>query len=129
MANSASSAANPSGVRGVCPTGWHIPSDAEWTTLTGYVGGSSTAGTKLKATSGWNESGNGTDAYGFSALPGGGGYSNGDFYGVGNNGYWWSSTENFASYAYRRYMDYNYASVYRDGYGKSILYSVRCVQD
>src|SRR5574344_2402265 len=55
--------------QGACPTGWHIPTSAEWTTLENAVGGSSTAGTKLKSTSGWSNSGNGTDTYGFSALP------------------------------------------------------------
>jgi uncharacterized protein (TIGR02145 family) len=112
----------------VCPSGWHLPSDAEWTTLTDFAGGSSTAGNKLKATSGWNSNGNGTDTYGFSALPGGGGYSNGDFNNVGNNGYWWSSTEHFA-YAYIRLMGRNAASVGRNGYGRTNLCSVRCAQD
>jgi uncharacterized protein (TIGR02145 family) len=65
----------------LCPKGWHVPTDAEWTALTDYVGGASIAGLKLKATSGWNSGGNGHDNYGFSALPGGyrSGY-NGSFY-------------------------------------------------
>ena len=54
----------------LCPTGWHVSTDAEWTALTDYVGGYSIAGTRLKATSGWDNSGNRTDDYGFSALPG-----------------------------------------------------------
>jgi uncharacterized protein (TIGR02145 family) len=64
-----------------CPKNWHLPSDAEWSTLTDFIGDG--AGAKLKAASGWDNNGNGTDAYGFSALPGGGGYSNGGFYRVG----------------------------------------------
>jgi hypothetical protein len=55
----------------VCPAGWHLPSGTEWATLINYVGGSNIAGKKLKATSGWNNGGNGQNTYGFSALPGG----------------------------------------------------------
>ena len=74
--------------RGICPVGWHLPSRAEWDTLENFVGGSSTAGRKLKSTSF-----NGTDEYGFSALPGGYGSSDGYFINAGSNGYWWSATE------------------------------------
>ncbi|MFN5842688.1 MAG: FISUMP domain-containing protein, partial [Bacteroidota bacterium] len=78
--------------RGLCPTGWHVPSDAEWTILENYLG--SEAGTKLKASYGWYEGGNGTNSSGFSGLPGGfRNDSNGTFYSVGVLGYWWSSTE------------------------------------
>jgi uncharacterized protein (TIGR02145 family) len=112
--------------KGICPTGWHIPSDDEWITLTIYVG--INLGTKLKAKSGWNVN-NGTDNYGFSALPGGYGNSSGSFYGVGYSGGWWSSTENNASDAYGRGMYYLHADADRDYYGKAFLYSVRCVQD
>ncbi|MCL2207328.1 MAG: hypothetical protein FWB90_04435 [Fibromonadales bacterium] len=111
---------------------WHIPSDAEWTTLTNYVGGVSDAGSKLKATSGWNAHatyGNGSDAHGFSALPGGYGNSVVDFYVVGLNGYWWSSTENDANGAWLRSMNYNYGNVTGGSNGKTYLFSVRCVQD
>jgi uncharacterized protein (TIGR02145 family) len=115
--------------KGICSSGWHIPSDAEWEVLMTAVGGSGTAGTKLKATSGWYNNGNGTDDYGFSALPGGYGYSNGNFSNVGDIVGWWSATEEEGSnYAYIRYTFYSYANVER-GHGKSYLYSVRCVQD
>jgi uncharacterized protein (TIGR02145 family) len=116
-----------------CPSGWHLPSDAEWTTLTDFVGGRTTAGTKLKAKSGWNnysgKSGNGTDDYGFAALPGGYGYSDGDFDNVGKDGNWWSATEGSASGAWGRYMYYSYAYVDRFSIGKTGFTSVRCVQD
>jgi uncharacterized protein (TIGR02145 family) len=128
MNNSASSSANPSGRRGVCPAGWHLPSDAEWDDLITAVGGSSTAGTKLKATSGWI-SGNGTDNYGFAALPGGEGTSGGSFFYAGNYGNWWISSEINAGNAYYRFMGYNYEGVYRDFNLKSRLLSVRCLQD
>ena len=116
--------------RGICPSGWHLPSDAEWTVLTDYVGGRSTAGTKLKATSGWNDDGNGTDDYGFSALPGGGGRSGGSFGYVGDDGYWWSASEVGTDNASLRYMSYYFSSVdfFYNG-DKSRLYSVRCLQD
>ncbi|MFN9494920.1 MAG: FISUMP domain-containing protein, partial [Bacteroidota bacterium] len=78
--------------RGLCPTGWHVPSDAEWTILENYLG--SEAGTKLKASYGWYEGGNGTNSSGFSGLPGGfRDDTTGSFINVGNGDYWWSSTE------------------------------------
>ena len=113
--------------RGVCPSGWHIPSDAEWTTLEKFVGNN--AGTKLKARSGWNNNGNGTDDYGFSALPGGDGNSDGSFGSVGYYGYWWSATEGNATNAYGRGMLYYDDFVYYDDGSKSRLFSVRCLQD
>jgi uncharacterized protein (TIGR02145 family) len=128
MKNSASSNKNPSEVQGICPSGWHLPSDAEWTALTNYVG--TNAGTKLKANSAlWNSNGKGTDDFGFSALPGGLGYSSGSFNNVGYLGDWWSATESTASGAYGRGMSYGSANVFRDDGNRSGLYSVRCVQD
>jgi uncharacterized protein (TIGR02145 family)/uncharacterized repeat protein (TIGR02543 family) len=122
------SSTNPSGIRGVCPVGWHLPSDAEWTILMNYVG--TNAGTKLKSSTGWSSSSGaaGLDIYGFSALPGGYGYSNGTFGYAGSEGDWWSATES-GSYGWYRYMSYGSESVYRDTYGKAYLFSVRCVQD
>ena len=115
----------------VCPSGWHLPTQAEWNVMTAYIGGANTEGKKLKATSGWYNDGNGTDEYGFSALPGGGGYSDGYFYGVGNGGYWWSASEDedFSYYAYDRYMYYIYEDARWGNGNKSHLFSVRCLQD
>jgi uncharacterized protein (TIGR02145 family) len=128
MNGSTSSAKNPSGVQGVCPAGWHLPSDAEWTTLTNFVGGETTAGTKLKADSPlWKSNGKGTDEVGFSALPGGRYYS-AIFGGVGFYGDWWSATEYNASSAYSRDMFYG-GDVHGGHFDKTDLYSVRCVQD
>ena len=117
-----------------CPTGWHLPTDDEWTELTNYIandGHSGAEGTALKATSGWNSDGNGTDDYGFSALPGGlRYYSNGTFDFATHNGYWWSSTENFSgSNAYSRFLFYNHMLVYRLDGNKSYGFSVRCLRD
>jgi len=79
--------------QGVCPTGWHLPSNDEWDVLVDYAGGRETAGKKLKSKSGWYDNGNGTNEYGFSALPGGYGCSVGYFNTAGYDGYWWSATE------------------------------------
>jgi uncharacterized protein (TIGR02145 family) len=128
MGGSLSSSLSPSGVQGVCPAGWHIPSDAEWTTLTDFVGGASTAGTKLKSTSGWYKNGNGTDQYGFSALPGGIDHSGGQFDLAGYNGYWWSATGTDKGYALFRYMHNNENVTWSNNYDTN-LFSVRCVQD
>jgi len=118
-----------------CPSGWHLPSDEEWQTLEDFVG-NKVAGTKFKAKSGWNKddkgkSGNGTDEYGFSALPGGYGFSGGGFDYVGDTGYWWSSEERYDFSAFSRYI-INYGSILfrdRDGDRKTNLISVRCVKD
>jgi len=112
--------------RGICPSGWHIPSDADWDVLITAVGGKETAGTKLKATS----SEGGTDEFGFAALLGGGGYgypNNRRFYSAGSSGFWWSSTEHSSRNAYRseiRYDKYAYSNEEKEN-----LYSVRCVKD
>jgi len=122
-----------------CPSGWHLPSNAEWNVLMKFVNPSCSdnsfcagAGTKLKATSGWNAYSvvpSGSDTYGFSALPGGYGNSDGYFYNAGNNGSWWSASEDYSYGAYYRYMLYNFENVdyYYDD--KCFLYSVRCLQD
>ena len=119
-------------VRGVCPTGWHLPTMAEFETLITAVGGTSTAGTKLKSTSGWNSSDNsvsGTDAYSFSALPAG---SRGSKWGYYYGGYYadfWSSTEDDYDYAYHMSLDYNYDNAFLYSYYKYYGFSVRCVKD
>ena len=115
--------------KSVCPDGWHIPSDAEWVTLTDFAGGLSAVGIKLKATSGWDKGGNGTDDYGFAALPGGSGSSGGRFKNAGYYGYWWSASESSANYAYGRLITYSNESA-RWGYGnKPFLFSVRCLKN
>jgi uncharacterized protein (TIGR02145 family) len=116
-----------------CPKGWHLPSDEEWSTLVDFAGGKKIAGEKLKAKKGWKsykrKSGNGTDEFGFAALPGGYGFSDGNFNDVGYDGYWWSATEYNAYDAYYRYMYFGGEdALYYDG-SKDYLYSVRCVRD
>jgi uncharacterized protein (TIGR02145 family) len=113
----------------VCPAGWHLPTRDEWDVLSNYVGGSSVEGRHLKATSGWNENGNGLDTYGFAALPGGGGYSGGSFYNVGNYGLWWTASENGSYDAYGRRVDCDFEDALWRYNGKLGLFSVRCAQD
>jgi uncharacterized protein (TIGR02145 family) len=124
----------------VCPSGWHLPSNADWDKLYRYTDGTSgtespysspTAGKYLKATSGWSGlvfNGNGEDTYGFSALPGGIGNSDGNFNFVGHSGYWWSSSE-LSPYAYYRNMDYLNERASYSVRDKSYLHSVRCLKD
>jgi uncharacterized protein (TIGR02145 family) len=114
--------------RNVCPAGWHLPGDDEWTKLVNFAG--SNPGTRLKAKSGWSNNGNGTDDYGFSALPGGGCYYlDASFLNVGSYGEWWSSTLLDDSNAWSRSISSNGGNVNRDNYEKYFGFSVRCVKD
>ena len=119
-------------VRGVCPEGWHLPSQAEWKALLTAVGGQSSAGKVLKSQSGWYENGNGTDAFGFSALPAGDKYYKGDFSNEGRLAELWSSTEYNNHDTHEAYhMDLSYEDGYANlcGYAKYYGESVRCVKD
>jgi uncharacterized protein (TIGR02145 family) len=113
----------------VCPTGWHVPSNEEWTILTDYVGGASIAGIKLKATSGWNGGGNGTDNYDFSALPGGYRNYTGPFGDIGYIGDFWSATQSSSTHAYNRVMNYSNNEVSTNNRGKEMGFSIRCLKD
>ena len=155
MNGASSSSANPSGVQGVCPTGWHVPSDAEWTDLVNYVdsqgypnsnvvGG---AGNALKSchqvgsplggacnTSDhprWNSHSThyGTDAFGFSALPGGSRATTESFGSIGRGGTWWSSTESSSTSAWYWGMSYHFGTVSRYAINEANGFSLRCVRD
>ncbi|MFC0877849.1 fibrobacter succinogenes major paralogous domain-containing protein [Saccharicrinis sp. FJH2] len=120
----------------LCPSGWHVPSDEEWRVLEDYIteqGYDGTEGAVLKATSGWKRDENGTDNYGFSALPAGGrSYDGGAFHPLGYFSFWWSSTEddNNANY-YRLGYDYiyNYDGMKQESGNKAYGFSVRCLRD
>ncbi|NJK95992.1 MAG: hypothetical protein HC905_14715 [Bacteroidales bacterium] len=122
----------------LCPTGWHVPSDAEWTTLTYYLGGESWAGGKLKST-GTIEGGNGlwrspnlgaTNETGFTALPGGGRDIGGSFSLVGSDGLWWGAAQGSTRREWSRSLDYNFSNVYRYyGIDRNYGLSVRCLRD
>ena len=127
-------AINPAtnGNKNVCPTGWHVPTDAEWTTLTTFLGGESVAGGKMKSTGTqyWISSNTGaTNSSGWSGLPGGLRYYNGTFYDIGANGNWWSSTEGNTDFAWGRFLLYGNGDVYRNASLKTGGFSVRCVRD
>ena len=116
----------------LAPTGYHIPSDAEWTTLTNYLGGQSIAGGKMKATgtSLWETpDAQATNSSGFTGLPGGYRSSNGAFNTIGYYGYWWSSSEYYTTIAWYRLL--NYFNGYATSYNvyKNYGFSVRCLRD
>jgi len=116
----------------VCLTGWHLPSDAEWTQLTTYLGGEDVAGGKLKeaGTAHWKSPNKGaTNESGFTAIPVGYRTSSGTFEDVGNYGDWWSSSEGNTDTAWCRFLDYFYTSVTRADDGKNRGFSVRCLRD
>ena len=148
MHGASSSSANPSGVQGVCPTGWHVPSNAEWTELTDYVssqsqyvcGSDNTYVAKaLSGNIGWNSNYDGecvvgnsitssySNATGFSALPAG--YYRGNPYGLCSYAYFWSATECGSSTAYCRSLYYKNANVSRVGTNDHCGFSVRCLRD
>jgi uncharacterized protein (TIGR02145 family) len=134
MAGSASSSTNPSGIQGVCPAGWHLPGDLEWTQLTDFLGGASIAGGKLKETGiiHWNSPNTGaTNETGFTALPGGNRSINGLFNYIGVAGYFWSATDYDSDNAWRRDIGNNSISIARTyGYfSKESAFSVRCIKD
>jgi uncharacterized protein (TIGR02145 family) len=119
--------------RNLCPAGWHVPSDGEWTTLENFLGGVSVAGGKMKTTTGWNDyngqNGNGTNESGFSGLPGGYRGDNGTYFAIGNYGGWWSSTEYSAMFAWYRYLFYGDGYSGRGNNYEPLGLSVRCLRD
>lgn len=118
--------------RGLAPQGWHIPSDAEWTTLETTLGDPSVAGGKMKeaGTLNWvNPNTGGNNNSGFAGLPGGFRDDPGTFSVVGGFGYWWSSTEFSAADAWFRYLTLYDGGIYRPNYDKRGGLSVRCLRD
>lgn len=140
-----SSSNNPSGVQGICPNGWHVPSDAEWTQMTSYLsshseyvcgGDDANIAKSLAATHGWQRADDqyavgcdlsANNATGFSARPAGNYYNN--YFETEYAAYFWSTTENHSTTAYNRYLYYNVPSVRRNDDYKTYGYSVRCVRD
>jgi len=119
-------------VQGICPDGWHLPTDAEWTSLTTYLGRESVAGGKMKetGTTHWVSPNTGaTNSSGFTGLPGGYRSSNGAFNNSGYNGTLWSSSENSTTNAWSRFLYYSSANVSRANYAKGYGFSVRCLRD
>lgn len=140
---------------GLCPTGWHMSSDTEWTQLVDYVAAqgfpnsnvSNGAGNALKSCRKlnsplggdcitnehprWESHGihHGIDMFGFSALPGGIRYANGGFYNIGSHSLWWSSTEHSSASAWYRFVSFDSGSVNRSNFSNTYGFSVRCLRD
>jgi uncharacterized protein (TIGR02145 family) len=121
----------------LAPTGWHVPTDDEWTALTSFLGGEGVAGGKMKTT-GTIEAATGlwyspnigaTDSSGFSGAPGGGRDDDGDYYVIGGKGFWWSSSGFDAFNAWNRYLVYGNGNAHRDYDLKQGGFSVRCLRD
>ena len=120
------------GNKNVCPTGWHVPTDDEWTELTDYLGGLSVAGGKMKVVGTTNRNSPNTDATNtslFSALPSGNRNLDGSFNVIGSFGYWWSSTELNTYNAWARGLGVNIGNASRASNDKRNGLSVRCLRD
>jgi uncharacterized protein (TIGR02145 family) len=128
--------------RNVCPAGWHVPSDAEWNTMIGFIDPlfiadtigevqSSIAGGKLKSVPGWSAPNTAaTNETGFSALPGGyRNYWNQYSYNLNTAAQFWTSTEIDADWVYTRFLNHTSGDIYRDDMNKRAGFSVRCVRD
>ena len=146
MHGASASTANPSGVQGICPTGWHVPSDAEWTQLTNYVSSQSeyvcgsnnvSIAKSLAATTGWQSSSNAcsvgnvqsnNNATGFSVVPAGNYYSNNAYGAFGYYAHFWNTTEYGSNASIRFFGCYN-TDVVINRDNKYVGYSVRCLKD
>jgi len=133
MNEATSSSANPSGVQGICPDGWHLPSDNEWIELADYLGGGSIAGGKMKESgyAHWSNPNSGaTNSSGFTALPAGYRTGYGEFSRLGTYTYFWSSTKAEGSSAESCWLGYDYTDFFLPSGGSPVMgLSVRCLRD
>ncbi len=129
--NNASTKVASNGGKNICPVGWHVPSDAEWTTLTSYLGGESVAGGKLKeaGTTHWTSDAGATNSSGFTALPGGYRVYDGVFQILSTEGHWWGTMPVNTSEAIIRKMTTNTSTVGRSTHYRGGGLSVRCVKN
>jgi len=127
----AASLANPALRKKLAPTGWHIPTDDEWTTLITCLGGEMIAGVKMKemGTTHWTSPNDATNTSGFTALPGGYREPSGAFIFIGGSGIWWSSSEYDTTYGWGRALSYVAGDVIRTTGPKKDGLSVRCLRD
>ena len=115
--------------RGLAPKGYHIPSDAEWTILTDFLGGGDIAGKKMKSKDGWSNGGNGDNSSGFNGLPGGNCGDSGNFYRIAEYGNFWSSSVDDTFDAWSRLLSRYNPEVYRFSDDEDDGLSVRCLRD
>lgn len=115
--------------RGICPEGWHIPSDAEWSMLIESLGDFAISGYQLKSVTGWYLNGNGNDSSGFSALPGGDRDYDGTFMNLTRSTAFWTSTKEGQEYAFCRVLGFHFQNVYRNYYNRSSGFAVRCIKN
>jgi uncharacterized protein (TIGR02145 family) len=116
----------------LAPKGWHIPNDAEWTTLSDYLGGEDVAGGKLKetGTAHWiSPNADATNESGFTGLPGGIRYDDGEFYKIGSYGFWWGYTETGFYYAWNSFLNFGNGHINMDYFSKKDGFSIRCIRD
>ena len=114
----------------LCPKGWHVPTAAEWDTLTTFLGGDYLAGGKIKekGTTHWSAPNTGADnSSGFTALPGGYREDGGNFIGLGSTSHWWTSSAELDYYAHSRFINYNSPYMNGSNGSKSYCFSVRCI--
>ncbi len=118
----------------ICPEGWLLPDSLDFAALvattggTDFADGASIAGEKLKATDGWFKKGNGSDAFGFKALPAGFRNVEGAYDGIGGYAYFWSATETSDGLAYYLFLDFSSKAAGLNAFGKGDFRSVRCIQ-
>ena len=116
--------------RGLCPTGWHVPTTIEWNAMEDYLGGVSVAGGKLKTIDGWNSPNLGaTNESGYTGLPGGYRFTDGTYLFNLQLGQWWTSTNSNTTTAHASRLFYQNAAVLKSTYDKKIGSSVRCLKD
>jgi uncharacterized protein (TIGR02145 family) len=136
---------NQLGAQGICPDGWHIPTDEEWKILEGFADSffeigdpewnntgwnGYDSGKNLKTSDGWYVNGNGTNLFGFSGMPGGIRTIHGEhFYNHSKYGHWWSSDEVMSTKAWTRELSYGNDQIHRDFSNKKSGFSVRCIKD
>jgi len=131
---------NQEGVQGICPEGWHLPTESEWCTLENFVDAGLVmctatgfrgidCGANLKSATGWAASGNGNDQFGFTAVPAGYRLFYGAFSTSGENAFFWSSNEFNQDFGWFRQFTHNSDKSYRSNLLKSSGFSVRCIRD
>lgn len=114
--------------RGVCPEGWRVATDEDWTRLKIQVG--EYPAFKLKSKTGWYDGGNGSDEFGFNAKPNGIRYYNGNFYYLNENAFWWTGSSVIVKHAWAKYLDYEYSDrIFSVTARKGAGMGIRCIKN